>query len=160
MVEFTKKTMIVAASVAPQCRQLASNFPSGAGMWVTALSPTGAAPATHYISHGGIWTTFAEMIASPEALSAGTGIPVEQAAAILSVCDISDEDGFSAIGRLGLQMATRISINDASKTALESAPGIGAVKAQQIIDGRPWASVADLAGIGLDVAVLDHWYTV
>lgn len=96
------RTMIVPASLAPPCRALAASFPSGAGMWTTPLSPTGATPATHYISSGGIWQQFADMLDSPEALAAGAGIPIAQAQAILSACDVSEEDGPTAMARLGL----------------------------------------------------------
>lgn len=96
------RTMIVPAALAPTCRELAASFPSGAGMWTTPLSPTGAAPATHYISSGGIWQQFADMLDSPEALAAGAGIPLAQAQAILGACDVSEDQPSTAMERLGL----------------------------------------------------------
>lgn len=168
MSEYTHVLLIVPAALAHQYRQMASALPSGAGMGLSAFSATGEAPATHYIDHGQIWSSFAAMleIDTPPAertgqyLAAQFGVPVADAKAMLDVCDISRDYGIEFIHARGLFACTRINVNDASKTALESAPGIGSVKAQQIIDGRPWASVAELAGLGLDVAVLDHWYTV
>jgi len=37
-----------------------------------------------------------------------------------------------------------ISINSATATQLDALPGIGAVRAQQIVDGRPYSSLAEL----------------
>ena len=46
-------TLIVPAADAPLARSVAGAMdPGGAGMWNTPLSPSGAAPATHYISTG------------------------------------------------------------------------------------------------------------
>jgi len=148
---------------------MASNVPGGSGMWITPLCPAGSEyPATHYISAGRIAVEFAALVELDVAPSERTGAPMAaafgisqaQAKGILSAAVITPENPHEVLASLGLTIAHSININDASNTALKEAPGISAVKAQKIIDGRPWASVADLAGLGLDVAVLDHWYTV
>ena len=47
------RTMIVPAALAPLARALAAGLsPGGVGMFQTGLSPTGAEPATHYVSSG------------------------------------------------------------------------------------------------------------
>ncbi len=46
-----------------------------------------------------------------------------------------------------LAPGTKININTADKTALESLPEIGPVKAQAIIDGRPYKSIEDIMKI-------------
>lgn len=102
------RTMIVPSSLVVLCRQLAASFESGAGMWITPLSPTGKAPATHYISSGGIWQQFADMLSSPEALSSGTGISLSQAQTILEACDVSEEEGLTAMTRLNLRFVDEI----------------------------------------------------
>lgn len=109
------RTMIVSAAIAPTCRQLSETIagPSGAGMWLTGLSPTGEAPATHYISAGLISEEFAALMASPEAMAAaseafGVPIPLAQCQAILSQADVSEEGGFYAMARLELLMVAEV----------------------------------------------------
>ena len=46
-----------------------------------------------------------------------------------------------------LAPGTKISINTADKATLEALPAIGPVKAQAIIDGRPYKSVEDIMKI-------------
>lgn len=102
-INWTHCTLIVPAALAPTCRALAAALaPSGAGMWTTPLSPTGAEPATHYISTGSIDAHFASLLDSPELLAAATGVPLAQAQNILSACDISDGPARDAMQRLGL----------------------------------------------------------
>jgi hypothetical protein len=94
--------MIVPAAIVATCRALAAQFPSGAGMWQTPVSPTGNAPVTHYISSGQIWQEFADMLASPDALSTATGIPLAQAQAILGGCVVSSDDPWTVLANAGL----------------------------------------------------------
>ena len=42
----------------------------------------------------------------------------------------------------------KVDLNTASQADLERLPGIGAVMARQIVDGRPYSSVADLSKSG------------
>ena len=99
-------TMIVPASLVEQVRALAVALAgdAAAGMWTTALSPTGQFPATHYVSSGYIDEQFAGIISSPDALAADAQIPLAQAAAILSGCTVSDEPPLTVIADAGLQL--------------------------------------------------------
>lgn len=102
------RTLIVAAIDAPLAREIAASFgPGGAGMWTTALSADGTEPATHYISSGYIPEQFANLLTDPvgvyEAATA-QGVTTTQDAVddIFANADISDEEPFSAMARLGL----------------------------------------------------------
>ena len=54
--------------------------------------------------------------------------------------------------------ASAININTATADELETLSGVGASLAQQIIDGRPWAKVDDLASIsGISQGMVDGW---
>ena len=54
--------------------------------------------------------------------------------------------------------ANAININTAAAGELESLSGVGAGLAQQIIDGRPWATIDDLANIpGISQGMVDSW---
>ena len=51
-----------------------------------------------------------------------------------------------------------INVNTATKTKLRSLSGVDAVRAQAIIDGRPWSSVDDLATIqGISSDMIAGW---
>lgn len=111
MTDWTHRSIVVSAAIASNARSLAAQVPGGAGMWITPLSPTGQAPATHYISSGKIWLEFALMLSSPEEMVAGAtrygltpSIDLATATYLLSQADISTEDGFTAMAQLGLQM--------------------------------------------------------
>ena len=100
--------MIVPASLAPLARSLGAILsPAGGGMFTTPLSPTGAEPATHYVSSGGIAPEFAAVIASGDALyaacdAASAGVTPEQCRALVDGADVSDELPFDAFARVGL----------------------------------------------------------
>lgn len=107
-INWVHRCMIVSASIAETCRELASNLtPAGAGMWTTPLSLTGNLPATAYISSGMVDQVLADLLESPEALAAGTGISLSDAAAILSRSDISEEDPHTAMDRLGFKLISQ-----------------------------------------------------
>lgn len=105
---WVRRTMIVADAVVDQCRAMAAQLAlaGGSDMWTRPLSANGSLPATHWISAGCIDESFAAMISSPEALSAGAGIPLEQATAILSQCIVSDDDPHAAMAAAGLVMVS------------------------------------------------------
>lgn len=104
------------------CETLAG--PGGAGMFTTALSPTGTEPATHWISAGLISAEFASLLplttfpidaepiytpGNPEVVAQmaqanGMQTTAEEVQALYDVSDITDEDAFSAMARLGLQI--------------------------------------------------------
>ncbi len=85
------RTIIVTASDAPACRQIAANSSSsGLGMWATGLSASGTAPATHFISSGMI----------PEDIFSA----LAQDKPVFSRSDISEQPPFEAMARLGLKI--------------------------------------------------------
>ena len=81
------RTLIVQANQVELAREVGASYGAGGeGMFVTPLSSTGQYPATHYISSGLI----------PEELDA--------LLATIPDIDISYEDAFAAMARLGLQI--------------------------------------------------------
>lgn len=106
-INWTHRCMIVPAGTVEQCQALAAALtPAGAGMWTTPLSPTGDEPATHYISSGLVDQLLADLLESPDALAAGTGISLAEAQAILASSDVSQDDPHDAMNRLGLTLIT------------------------------------------------------
>lgn len=123
------RTLILAASVTPLAQQIASTLsPAGAGMWTTPLAPTAEGPATHYISTGYIGQEFAHMVpcqtweqvdgewvqtgsepGSPEAVyeactAAGMEVTLAEIEAVFAGADVTEQDPFTAMGRMGLVM--------------------------------------------------------
>ena len=125
------RTMIVTAADAPLARTIAAALDPvhSQGMWETALSPSGAEPATHYISSGyvsagfaaplpfavwalgedGKWVQTSYEAGDPAAVAARCAqaeppveVTEEQIAAMFAASDVTDEDGWTALGRLGL----------------------------------------------------------
>ena len=121
------RTLILPAAVTPLARQIAATLsPAGIGMWTTGLSPTGAEPATHYISTGlispefahmvpeqtweqvdGAWTQTSSTPGNPEAVTeactaAGMEVALAQVEAVFAVADVTEQEPFTAMGRLGL----------------------------------------------------------
>ena len=81
------RTLIVQANQVELAREVGASFGAGGeGMFLTPLSATGNYPATHYISSCLI----------PEELDA--------LLATIPDIDVSDEDAFTAMARLGLKM--------------------------------------------------------
>lgn len=126
----TLRTIIIPASVQPNARALCKGLAGvpGDGMFVTGLSATGKAPATHYISSGVISADMAALLpcktvtkdadgkatvttapGMPEAvpaLATKAGISTTKAkiTALYTAIDVSDQPPFAAMERLGLQM--------------------------------------------------------
>lgn len=120
------RCMIVPAEHADLARVLCETLagPGGAGMFTTALSATGDDPATHYISSGLIESDFADLLPLIElpadadpvihpgqpdliiqmATTQGMGVTFDEVLALLAAVDVTDQDAFSALDRLGLQI--------------------------------------------------------
>lgn len=121
------RSIIVAADQRDLAAQLCAVLAGagGSGMFVTALSADGAAPATHYISAGMIEDNFAALLpldamvddvwtrtypGLPETIvqlyNATDNPPVtlNQVTAVFATADVSEEDPHQAMERLGLQM--------------------------------------------------------
>lgn len=97
---------------------------AGKGMFTTGLSPNGEAPATHYISSGGIAPEFADILplttideegnASTSqgnvefvegiAVQAGIPLPADTVAALFAAIDVSEQGPFEAMSRLGIKL--------------------------------------------------------
>lgn len=104
------KTIVVADSVVDQARSLCEQLAGagGAGMFATDLSADGNEPASHWVSSGMILQDFATMLENPAivyaaAQQAGIELPQGSVEALLSQCDISDEQAETSLARLGLQ---------------------------------------------------------
>jgi len=119
------RTLIVRAADAPLSRAIAAGFgPGGVGMWTTPLSATGSGPATHYISSGLIPADFAGLspcdvwengvktssypgdAATVFAYASQAGLPVtlEQITAVFAGSDVSTQQPFDAMARMGLKI--------------------------------------------------------
>jgi hypothetical protein len=124
------RTLILPASVTPLAQEIAATLsPGGVGMWTTGLSATGSEPATHYISTGFIPPDFAHMVpeqfwiqdeegawiqtgsepGNPVAVyeacvAAGMTVTLEQIEAIFAVADVTEQEPFVAMSRLGLTL--------------------------------------------------------
>ena len=112
------KTLIVPASVVEAARNMGECLaPTAAGMFTTPLSPTGALPATHYISSGLIGDEWLAPLSDPQILYAAAqqgasaqGLTLtataENAAALLAQSDISEDPPGAVLARMGLQQIT------------------------------------------------------
>ena len=124
------RTLIVTAADAPVARAIAAAFgPGGVGMWTTPLSASGLNPATHYISTGyipaefvsvcpmatwaqdedGDWVQtdfYAGDAASVYGACQQAGLPytLAQIEGVFVRSDVSQQEPFVAMGRLGLQI--------------------------------------------------------
>ena len=122
------RTLILPATVTPLAQEIAATLsPGGVGMWTTGLSPTGAEPATHFISTGFIPPEFAYMVpeqfweqdetgawvetgstpGDPVAVyeactAAGMTVTLEEIEAVYAVADVTEQEPFVAMGRMGL----------------------------------------------------------
>lgn len=90
----------------------------GKGMYTTGLSADGTAPATHWISSGFIDADYAALLpldgagGYPEMIvqmcaDADFDVMLEDVVAVLDASDVTIEDPFAAMSRLGLQIVTQ-----------------------------------------------------
>ena len=106
------RTMIVQADDVVLAREIASSFGTGGeGMWTTPLSSTGLYPATHYISTGFIPPEFANLLTDTQALydiatEQGVVCTLAQVEQLVNNSDITEEEPFVAMFRLGLMMVS------------------------------------------------------
>ena len=124
------RCIIIPASAQAKAQALCAGLAgqAGAGMFVVGLSASGNAPATHYISAGpissdmaallpctsvtqdaegnGVITTTPGQPAAVPALAAKAGITttLAQINALYASIDVSDQEPFAAMARLGLQI--------------------------------------------------------
>ena len=125
------RTLITTAATTPLARDIAATLsPSGGQqMWLTGLSATGNAPATHYVSTGLISPEFAALV--PEqtweqdvngnwvqtgstpgdpvlcyqmCVAAGMTVTQAQINAVYAAADVTAQEPFTAFGRMGLKM--------------------------------------------------------
>jgi hypothetical protein len=121
------RCLIIPDSQAAYARELSAVVagPAGDGMYTTPLSPTGAEPVTHWISAGIISDEFAAMLPlttyPPDAepgVTPGNAALVAQIAAeagyqttagdvqaLFDVSDVTEQDAFTAMKRLGVVVA-------------------------------------------------------
>lgn len=133
----TFATLIVTAADAPTSRAIAAAFgPGGVGMWVTPLSASGNEPATHYISSGFIPAEFVSLspmatwsldedgnwaqtdyyagdAASVYGFCQQAGLPytLAQIEGVFSRSDVSQQEPFIAMSRMGLKIINSASAN-------------------------------------------------
>ena len=130
MSEYTHRTIIVPAAfqaLAQALCEAAAEGDAGQGMYTTGLSETGTEPATHYISSGPIFDSFADLlplttvayeeevaaettrpgnVAVVEAIAAQAGftLPPGTIAALFDAIDVTEQEPFTAMARVGLVM--------------------------------------------------------
>jgi hypothetical protein len=123
-------TLVVEDGTSDLARTIARTLsPGGDGMWMTGLSPSGDAPVTHWGSSGwvpdawmhmvpvqtytqdgdGAWVLVSETPGDPLAVIAGcaaAGVTVDPTAlaALFASADVTAQDPFVALDRLGLQL--------------------------------------------------------
>jgi hypothetical protein len=127
------RTYIVPAAHADLARALCALEPGGAGMFATPLSATGAEPATHYGSTGqvpgamgaasplavweqdadGAWVEVsrepgnaAAVYAAAQAATPPVACTLADVEALFAAADVTQQDPWTALARLGLQMVT------------------------------------------------------
>ena len=125
---YTYRVIIVPAAfqqLAQGLCEAAADGEAGKGMFTTGLSADGTEPATHYISSGAIATEFGGLlplttfdeegqpttrpgdVATVEAIAdqAGITLPAGTIAALFAAIDVTEQEPFTAMARLGLSIA-------------------------------------------------------
>jgi hypothetical protein len=108
MNEWVHRTLIVAAQDVGLARALCEGLAegeAGKGMFLRELSPTGQGPATHYISAGLIWRSFAEILGNAPVTFdlAGGMVPLEAIEGLYARAIFSEDEPFAVMDGLGLQ---------------------------------------------------------
>jgi len=123
------RTLIIPSAQVALARSIAASFgPGGVGMWTTPLSSDGLEPASHYISSGyvpeaynylvpcqtwtqedGVWVMTGSEPGDPVAVyeaASQAGVECTQADvdALFAVADVTVQDPFVAMGRIGVQI--------------------------------------------------------
>ena len=129
MTIYTNLTIILpaAAQALAQGLCVAAAGEAGAGMFVTGLSATGEAPATHFISSGALEAKFADILPLSTisqngeaqevtrsagdidaviqlAKDAGQAVDAKTIGGLFAALDVTAQDPFVAMERLGLQL--------------------------------------------------------
>lgn len=124
---YTHRTIIVPAAfqqLAQALCEAAAEGDAGKGMFTTGLSADGTEPASHYISSGPIATEFGDLlpltsfdeegapttrpgdVSTVEATAdqAGINLPAGTIAALFAAIDVTEQEPFTAMARLGVQI--------------------------------------------------------
>ena len=119
MTAWTHRTLICPASIVAQARNIGDCLhPAASGMFVSPLSPSGSAPATHYVSSGLIEDLWLPALSDPDTLYAAAQYGASQqgialtatradCVALLTAGDISSDAWQVACARLGLQQVAQ-----------------------------------------------------
>lgn len=131
MADWAFRSLITTAATTPLARDIAATLSPTAGqnMWLTGLSATGSAPATHYVSTGLISPEFAALV--PEqmweqdengdwvqtgstpgdpvlcyqmCIAGGLTVTQAEVDAVYAAADVTEQEPFVAFSRLGLLM--------------------------------------------------------
>lgn len=126
--EYSKRCLIVPVFYASLARTLCAGITeggAGASMFTTAVSVSGDVPATHYISDGLIGSDFASLLPlttytsdiaglvtatvtpgqpSTITLLAKGAVTLSQITALLDAIDVTQQEPFTALARMGLQI--------------------------------------------------------
>lgn len=128
MIDWSNRTMIVAASQAPLARSICETLApvGGSGMFAVGLSADGTEPASHFISAGMIETAFADLLplttrdeegaettvpGQPEvvvylATEAGMSVTLEEVQALFEACDVTLEEPLARLEHLALKIVS------------------------------------------------------
>jgi hypothetical protein len=124
---YTHRVIIVPAAfqqLAQGLCEAAAEGDAGKGMFTTGLSADGTEPASHYISSGPIANEFGDLlpltsfdeegapttrsgdVATVEAIAdqAGISLPAGTIAALFAAIDVTEQEPFTAMARLGVQI--------------------------------------------------------
>ena len=119
MTAWTHRTLICPASIVAQARNIGDCLhPAASGMFVSPLSPSGSAPATHYVSSGLIEDLWLPALSDPDTLYAAAQYGASQqgialtathadCVTLLTAGDISSDAWQVACARLGLQQVAQ-----------------------------------------------------